>query len=75
MKMKILVAGPKGSGKSMITNYLASHNFADKNPSLTSENFPYYPTAGVRIVEHEIKVNGINEDLTLELWDTSGDHK
>jgi GTPase SAR1 family protein len=68
MKLKVVVAGPKGSGKTMISNYIAGHG--DK---LFSEN--YNPTVGVRIVEHEVRLTGIQEPFNVELWDASGDHQ
>ena len=64
MKLKIIVIGPKGSGKTQISNYLAGHN----------ENFTadrYEPTAGVRILEGET----LNGQLSVEMWDCSGDQK
>jgi len=68
MKLKFIVAGPKGSGKTMISNCIAGQS--DK---LTTEN--YQPTAGVRILEHELRLSGISEEINVEIWDASGDHK
>jgi Rab-like protein 5 len=68
MKLKIVVAGPKGSGKTMISNYITGHG-----EKLFSDS--YDPTVGVRIVEHELSLQGINETFNVELWDASGDHQ
>jgi GTPase SAR1 family protein len=68
MKLKFIVAGPKGSGKTMISNCIAGQS--DK---VTTEN--YQPTAGVRILEHELRLSGIGEEINVEIWDASGDHK
>ena len=64
MPMKIVLCGPKGSGKSMIGNFLAGHAETLPTPDLGK----YSPTAGVRIIEFESS-NG-----NVELWDASGDH-
>ena len=66
--MKIIVAGPQGTGKTLISNFLAGQS--DK---LVGET--YSPTAGVRILEFSSKVKGVNEPVNIELWDSSGDHK
>jgi hypothetical protein len=68
MKLKIVFAGPKGTGKTLISNYIAGQG--DK---LISET--YEPTAGVRILELELRLSGISETFNVELWDASGDHK
>eukprot|EP00607_Mallomonas_marina_P002873 CAMPEP_0182428474 /NCGR_PEP_ID=MMETSP1167-20130531/23054_1 /TAXON_ID=2988 /ORGANISM="Mallomonas Sp, Strain CCMP3275" /LENGTH=155 /DNA_ID=CAMNT_0024611409 /DNA_START=119 /DNA_END=583 /DNA_ORIENTATION=- len=34
----------------------------------------YIPTIGVRILEFEMKIGGVNENLNIELWDASGDN-
>jgi len=62
--LKIVVAGPKGSGKTLISNFLASGCSPDL--PLSSEN--YSPTSGVRILEFE------SREGNLEIWDASGDH-
>lgn len=64
MKLKICVVGPKGVGKTAISNYLSG-----QITSLTSDGGKYEPTAGVRILEFE---NG-NNGTGIELWDASGD--
>lgn len=61
-KIKILVIGPEGSGKTAVTNFLC-----DKSNVLDT---PYRPTAGVRIVETEKDVR--NKRTTIEFWDVSG---
>lgn len=68
MKMKFVVAGPKGSGKTLISNCIVGQS--DK---LTTD--AYKPTAGVRILEHELRLNGINDTMSVEIWDASGDQK
>ena len=66
---KIVIAGPKGSGKSMIANFLSGHS---------GEILPvpdlgkYAPTAGVRIIEFETTLRSGTENI--EIWDASGDH-
>lgn len=64
MKLKIVLVGPKGAGKTSIGNYLVG-----QSQILCPENANYDPTAGVRILEFEARNHGI------ELWDASGDHK
>ncbi len=68
MHFKIVVAGPKGTGKTCITNMLSGTSGAEK---LLVEN--YEPTEGVRILEFEVRAHGISEDCNIELWDASGD--
>jgi GTPase SAR1 family protein len=68
MKLKFVVAGPKGAGKTLISNCLVG-----QSDRLTTES--YSPTVGVRILEHELRLSGINEDINVELWDASGDQK
>ena len=69
-RIKVLVIGPKGSGKSTISNFLAGRKH------VLTEN--YRPTNGVRILEFEKdapKNPNIPGDgkITIELWDVSGD--
>lgn len=73
MKLKFVVAGPKGSGKTMISNCIVAQN--NEKVILSSENYTYQPTAGVRILENEFRINGIQEDIHVEIWDASGDYK
>jgi tRNA U34 5-carboxymethylaminomethyl modifying GTPase MnmE/TrmE len=63
-KLKIIVIGPKGCGKSQVSNFLLG-----QNETLVTDR--YDPTAGVRILESELN----NGNLRIELWDTSGDQK
>eukprot|EP01038_Epipyxis_sp_PR26KG_P009218 gene9218-12429_t len=70
MRLKFVIAGPKGTGKSLISNYLCGGS-----ETLTPENQAYRPTAGVRIVDFEAQLNGIQDDFHVELWDASGDPK
>eukprot|EP00694_Reclinomonas_americana_P003765 EC790747.1.p2 GENE.EC790747.1~~EC790747.1.p2 ORF type:complete len:170 (+),score=49.95 EC790747.1:35-544(+) len=64
--LKVVIAGPQGSGKSLITNVLAE---TIKDPA----DCPYIPTAGVRIFEVERFIQG--RQVHVELWDASGDRK
>lgn len=68
MKLKFVVAGPKGAGKTLISNCIVG-----QSEKLIGDT--YNPTAGVRILEHELRLNGINEDINIEIWDASGDQK
>jgi GTPase SAR1 family protein len=65
--MKVVVAGPKGCGKTTVVNYLAGlkENLIP-NPR-------YDPTYGVRIVETEIGAKSSGSQCAVELWDNSGD--
>jgi Rab-like protein 5 len=62
--LKIVVAGPKGTGKSQLSNFLSG-----STEEVSTER--YDPTAGVRILEFDAR---IRENVTIELWDASGDH-
>jgi GTPase SAR1 family protein len=66
MRLKIVVAGPKGTGKTSISNLLSGHS-EPQGLTSTNEPEPYNPTAGVRILECEF------HDESVELWDMSGD--
>jgi GTPase SAR1 family protein len=63
-KLKLIVIGPKGSGKSQIANYLLG-----QTETLITDK--YEPTIGVRILEAELN----NGNLHIELWDASGDQR
>eukprot|EP01031_Cornospumella_fuschlensis_P035054 gene35054-42454_t len=65
MKLKIIMVGPKGCGKTQISNFLS-------NQTETMVVGRIEPTAGVRILETEVRGKG-NNTLTVELWDSSGD--
>ncbi len=65
--IKVAIVGPKGVGKTTISNYLSGHS-----EKLSIEK--YNPTAGVRILEFQTKLDGINENVNLEIWDASGDN-
>ena len=58
--MKISVVGPKGSGKTTLSNYLGSEDAAVMSMGAYAE------TVGVRIVECE------RAECAVELWDTGG---
>ncbi len=64
MRLKLIMIGPKGAGKTQISNFLTG-----QTEGLVTER--YEPTAGVRILENELN----NGNLQIELWDASGDHK
>lgn len=65
--IKVLLVGPKHSGKSCMANHLAS--LAD----ITGKQ--YSATKALRIVEFERKITfrGKSENVNVELWDCSGD--
>jgi GTPase SAR1 family protein len=65
--LKICVVGPKGCGKSVISNFLAG-----QAGGLVEG--PYSPTAGVRILEYEANIPRTSQPVNVELWDASGDH-
>jgi intraflagellar transport protein 22 len=86
--LKVAVIGPKNSGKSLISTFLAGYNIRPMPPPPpeTGLKMPvedkYEPTAGVRILEFMCEVSsllkiGITQDLTckVELWDCSGDQQ
>jgi hypothetical protein len=60
-KLKILMAGPKKSGKSTLANVLGE---AQTTNELSA---PYFPTLGVRVVEAQV------ENTNIEFWEISGD--
>lgn len=67
---KVLVVGPKDSGKTRLANYIAEF---ETQPALDE----YAPTAGARILEFDRDVaqpgkRGLSQ-LAVELWDCSGD--
>lgn len=64
MRLKLILIGPKGAGKTQIGNFLTG-----QTEGLITDR--YEPTAGVRILESELN----NGNLHIELWDSSGDHK
>ncbi|CAG0918463.1 unnamed protein product [Notodromas monacha] len=71
-KLKIVVAGPKKGGKTVLANILAE---ASENPIGA-----YRPTKGVRIIEFEGTASGssssglpLNVKVDVEMWDCSGD--
>jgi len=68
MQLKIIIVGPKGSGKTMIGNYLS-----EQSQQLAVEK--YNPTVGSRILVFQTPLRGVSEDVTIELWDNSGDSK
>jgi Rab-like protein 5 len=67
MQLKIIVAGPKGSGKTCISNFISG-----QSEKLDTDG--YVPTAGVRILEFQHSLAGLNEDANVEIWDMSGDN-
>ena len=75
-KFKIVVAGPKATGKTIISNHLAGVSSNSNSEQLLVTN-KYDPTAGVRILEIELKLSGLtySEDCSIEIWDSSGDTK
>lgn len=67
-RLKCVVAGPKCTGKTLISNFLAGNG----DGQLSSDR--YDPTAGCRILEFETSMRGPAETVSIELWDASGDH-
>eukprot|EP00658_Telonema_sp_P-2_P077959 TRINITY_DN718_c0_g1_i3.p1 TRINITY_DN718_c0_g1~~TRINITY_DN718_c0_g1_i3.p1 ORF type:complete len:217 (+),score=60.00 TRINITY_DN718_c0_g1_i3:179-829(+) len=70
LRAKIMVVGPKQSGKSAISDFLATQRESPKES--------YDPTAGVRIQEFEMNAPGKSPHsegprIGVELWDVSGD--
>jgi intraflagellar transport protein 22 len=65
-RLKVIVVGPCGSGKTLIANYLMG-----QSELLTTER--YDPTVGARILENDINFG--NMTMSVELWDVSGDNK
>lgn len=66
-KLKIIVVGPKGSGKSTLSNFLLGQSDG-------IANYPYQPTVGCRILENDFPGQG-NQMVSVELWDASGDNR
>eukprot|EP00656_Telonema_subtile_P058338 TRINITY_DN9855_c0_g1_i1.p2 TRINITY_DN9855_c0_g1~~TRINITY_DN9855_c0_g1_i1.p2 ORF type:complete len:118 (-),score=24.12 TRINITY_DN9855_c0_g1_i1:178-531(-) len=70
LRAKIMVVGPMKSGKSAISDFLATQRETPKEL--------YDPTAGVRIQEFETTAAGKSPHsegtrIAVELWDVSGD--
>jgi len=63
--MKIIIVGPKQSGKSSLANFLASPGATN----VGNASAPYAPTAGTRILETTL------QGQDVELWDVSGDQQ
>ena len=63
---KVVIAGPKGVGKSCLASALSE---ISSNPL----EAPGIPTAGVRILEIERRIG--HETMYVEVWDASGDPK
>ena len=70
-KLKILILGATGCGKSSVANYLA-----EKSETVDKT---YKPTVGCRILEFEKNVSHgrapLGEPWLIQLWDLSGDTK
>merc|ERR1719183_2717886 len=64
-RQKVLLVGPTEGGKSTIANVLAENS--------ESASDTYRPTVGVRILEFEGEVRCVSQQVTIELWDVSGD--
>ncbi len=65
-KLKVIVVGPQGCGKTLISNFLMG-----QSENLTAEK--YEPTIGCRILENDINFGSLT--MNVELWDVSGDNK
>jgi hypothetical protein len=70
--LKFVVAGPKCTGKTLISNFIAGNG--DGQLSSDKHSDRYDPTIGCRVLEFEISMKGPSETLNIELWDASGDH-
>ena len=70
VRAKVLVIGPKRSGKTRIADFLAGHADA---PHFED----YKPTRGSRILEFEqgVQSGKRSVQMNVELWDTSGDRQ
>ena len=68
-ELKIVVAGPIGSGKTQIANILSSATKGFTNDIA--------PTVGVRILEfmQTLDINSLQQSIVIQLWDMSGDEK
>lgn len=61
MHFKIVVVGPKGSGKTLISNMLSGTSSPEKLVAAAASSDSYDPTEGVRILEFELRVHGISD--------------
>ncbi|XP_054065253.1 intraflagellar transport protein 22 homolog isoform X3 [Rissa tridactyla] len=69
LKAKVLLVGPRESGKSVLANFVSES---------TEGIGSYSPTQGVRILEYEkpnLNGNSKGAGCRFELWDCSGDQK
>ncbi|XP_065503480.1 intraflagellar transport protein 22 homolog isoform X2 [Caloenas nicobarica] len=69
LKAKVLLVGPRESGKSVLANFVSES---------TEGIGSYSPTQGVRILEYEkpsLNGNSKGTGCRFELWDCSGDQK
>ncbi|XP_005141425.1 intraflagellar transport protein 22 homolog isoform X1 [Melopsittacus undulatus] len=69
LKAKVLLVGPRESGKSVLTNFIS-----ESIEGIGS----YSPTQGLRILEYEkpnLNTNTKGAGCRFELWDCSGDQK
>ncbi|XP_069741019.1 intraflagellar transport protein 22 homolog isoform X2 [Narcine bancroftii] len=67
---KLLVVGPRESGKTVLANFLSD--------AIEAIGGDYSPTQGVRVLEFEclnVNAGGKNVGCEVELWDCSGDQK
>lgn len=65
-RIKVIVVGPTGCGKTSISNYLMGQS---DQPQVER----YEPTVGCRILENEIHFGAMT--MNVELWDVSGDNR
>ncbi|XP_072325209.1 intraflagellar transport protein 22 homolog [Scyliorhinus torazame] len=68
--IKLVLVGPRESGKTVMANFLS-----DATEAIGGD---YSPTQGVRILEYEcpnVNANGKSIGCEVELWDCSGDQK
>ena len=65
-RIKVIVVGPAGCGKTSIANYLMGQ-------SEMPQSEQYDPTVACRILENEIHFGAMA--MNVELWDVSGDNR
>lgn len=63
--VRIGFVGPQSVGKTVLAEY-----YTELTPN---PNFEYKPTQGLRILETERKVPGLDAPVQVQVWDISGD--
>ena len=65
-EVKVLMVGPKGAGKSALSNFIADAVHGAENP----KNAPTVPTKGVRIVEFDRKIRTQKGEVSAQFAGT-----